>query len=539
MIMNNLLKYSIFSIVLLLAASCTDFDELNTNPTKATTINPNMQLSYIQLETWGDWLINEVPDTYFAAFVQQLQGDWSTTTYGGKYTLYNNLSEQFWNRVYSRPLLNAVDLIHRTEGDSLYLNVRSITRIMRVYYSMLLTDMFGNVPYFDAGKGYIDGNFNPAYDSQELIYKDFLKELKESGESFSENGGTVTGDVIYNGDLAKWRRFANSLRLRTAMRLVKVEPELAKETLIDILNSEDGLMLLNEDALVPYTIDVNDWDAEEFRRNGLSQVWRTRDTYPTTYFCSVFFNQLKDTKDPRLFVLARLYDESDSDPFKRKDITDLVLTEKDTSWFQPVLPGFFWYDSYPNGYWSTTNQAWYQKELRPQINRAFLRGNTPGVLMSYAETEYLLSEAVVRWGSELPNTLTPRQHYMKGVIASMQFLANYEKTNLISTTQISAYLAANPFPNDAESQIKMINEQLWILHINNAPEAYANWRRSGYPQLKPASEYGAVTINSTEIPRRLQYPIFESTYNKAEYDKQIQLMDGTDNWNYRIWWDKE
>lgn len=535
--MKTLFKNIFFLLSVAFFSGCTDFDELNENPTKAATINPNTQLSYVLLETWGDWLICEVPDTYFSAFTQQLQGDWSTTTYGGKYTLYNSLSEQMWNRVYGRPVVNAVDIIHRTDDEPLYLNVNCIARIMRVYFSMILTDMFGDVPYFDAGRGYIDGTVNPPYDSQEDIYKDFLKELKEAAEAFDEAGGTITGDVVYNGNLDKWRRFANSLRLRAAMRLVKADPNLAKETVAEILNSDAGLMLSNEDALVPYIIDENDWDAEEFRRNGVAQVWRTRETYPSTYFCSVFWNHLIDTQDPRLLVLGRCYDEASSDPFKRLDITDVVVQEKGVEMMQPVLPGFFWYDNWPSGYWSATNAAWYDKALRPQINNAFLHGDTPGVLMSYAEVEFLLGEAKIRW-NDLPDKTTASQHYKKGVIAAMGLLANYEKQNVITNNQMVEYLAANPFPNEKEEQLRIINEQLWILHINNPSEAYANWRRSGYPALKPAGEYGAITVNSTEIPRRLQYPIFESTYNQAEYNKQISLMGGRDDWNSRVWWDK-
>ncbi len=80
---------------------------------------------------------------------------------------------------------------------------------------------------------------------------------------------------------------------------------------------------------------------------------------------------------------------------------------------------------------------------------------------------------------------------------------------------------------------------MWILHLHNAPEAYANWRRTDYPKLKPSNDYGAITIESQSIPRRLNYPLSERSYNRKAYEAAIEAMGGRDNWNARVWWDKE
>jgi hypothetical protein len=205
---------------------------------------------------------------------------------------------------------------------------------------------------------------------------------------------------------------------------------------------------------------------------------------------------------------------------------------------QPADPGHFWWDPMPEGYYSQTQQFWYQKELRPQINNLFLRGNTPGVLMTYAETELLLAEAKVRWDGALPGAASVKDHYKNGVVAAMNFLKNFDASLSIPEKDINDYFLLYPFENGAQNQIRMINEQLWILHLHNPGEAYANWRRSGYPQLRPSGEYGTITIDSEEIPRRIPYPLLEFTYNKNEYTKQTQRMGGSDNWNFRVWWDK-
>jgi hypothetical protein len=541
--MKRIFRY-IYLILFWGSVACSDsyFEELNTNPTKATSIDPNAQLAFIELQTWGDWELSEPLNAYCAAFIQHFSGNWYATNYGGIYTKLDDLSQKIWNNTYLDIIRNTVDLIKNTEEIAVYQNVRSITRILQVHYFMQLTDLFGNIPYFDAGKAYIDGNVTPAYDEQERIYKDFLKELKESCDWLTTEGGTVSGDPMYKGDIGKWQRYANSLRLRVAMRLVKIEPELAKSEVINVLNSPYGLIRENEDALTPYTLELTDWEAGEFRRNALAQLWRTRDTYPTTYFCSTFWNHLVETFDPRLLIFGRCYADGNAiagNPFSRQDITGIILSDKYVEMIQPADPGHFWWDPMPEGYWSETQLYWYQKELRPQINNIFLKGNTPGVLMTYAETEFLLAEAKVRWGNDLPDAVSLRDHYRNGVVAAMNFLKNFDSSISIPEKDINDYLLLYPFGNSAQEQIRMINEQLWILHLHNPGEAYANWRRSGYPKLRPSGEYGSITIDSEEIPRRITYPLLESTYNKNEYEKQTQKMGGSDNWNYRVWWDKE
>lgn len=532
----------IFTALLLIIflAGCKDFEELNTNPTKSAVVNPNAQLSYVQLLSWGDWTMNEPFNSYSGSFVQLVQGDYNVTNWGGQYRRSNTLMAQTWNRIYGVAIKNLVDVINYTEDKPLYQNVRAVSRIFKVYYFMLLTDTFGDVPYFDAGKGYTDLIVTPAYDKQELIYHDFLKELKEAEAALTSDGGSISGDLVYKGDIQKWKRFANSLRLRLAMRLTKVDPALAEQEVTDVAASPSGFLGTSDNALVTY-MDLNDWDSNEFRRNALSQIWHGRETYPTPFICSTFWNYLKNTNDPRLLVYCRSYDETASaanNPFNRVDLTDEIVAKQGLSKFQPCNPGFFWYNAWPGGYWSTLTNKWQDKACRPQVNNAFLRGNAPGVLLTYAEVQLLLAEAKVRWASAIPGSATAETYYKNGVTAAMQLLAQYNTTP-ITTAAINGYFSAHPFPAAAESRLQTINEQLWILHFNNPAEAYANWRRSGYPRLKSSAEYGAITIESSTIPRRLNYPFTEASYNKAAYDAALAAMGGTDDWNKPVWWDKQ
>lgn len=522
----------------LLFGSCTDFEELNTDPSKAVSVDPNQQLSLIQLQTWGNWQMCQPYTFYLSSFTQYMQGGWNETNYGGQYRKSDAEMSNTWIMMYPSLIKNIVDILDKTQGQERKVNIHSVARIYRVYLFSILTDIYGDVPYFDAGKGFIDGNVKPAYDKQELIYKDFQKELSEAVEALDPDGDEVTGDIIYKGNIDKWKRFANSLHLRYALRMVNAEPELAKQEVIKVLGQEAGLMQsANDDALITY-MDIFDWGPpEEYRRNGQSQLWRGREAYPTSYICSTFWNLLSSTSDPRLFVYGRCYNESSAnDPFGRIDLTEEIQTTAGAQ-FQPSKPGYFWYENWPNGYWSVLTNAWLDKPTRPQVNNMFLKGDAPGVIMTYAEVQLLLAEAQARWGAEIVSGADVDTHYANGVRAAMHFLEKFG-AKAFDDQGINAYLGANPLPDAQNDRLTTINTQLWILHFNNAPEGYANWRRTNTPALLASPAYGALTIDSQTIPLRLCYPLFESSYNPEGYKTAINAMGGKDDWNAPVWWDK-
>lgn len=520
-----------------LLSACTDFEELNTDPSKSTSVDPNFQLSMIQLQTWGNWQMGQPYTFYLSAFAQYMQGDWNAVNYGGQYRKSDAEMSNTWIMMYPSLIKNIVDILDKTKENERAVNIHAVARIYKVYLFSILTDIYGDVPYFDAGKGFITGNVKPAYDKQELIYKDFLKELGEAVEELDPDGDAVTGDIIFKGNINKWKRFANSLHLRYAMRIVKAEPALAKQEAIKAVSQEAGVMeSAGDDALIAYT-DLFDWAADEYRRNGLAQMWRGREAYPTAYICSTFWNQLSSTADPRLFVYGRCYNESSANnPFQRIDLTEEML-EKAPDKFQPCQPGDFWYDKWPSGYWSTLVNAWQDKATRPQANNIFLKGDVPGVVMTYAEVQLLLAEAKARWAGEIETGSDAATHYKNGISAAIRLLEKFG-ADKFETEVIDKYLAANPLPAGLENQLTAINTQLWILHFNNAPEGYANWRRTDIPKLLPSSSYGAITIDSQTTPLRLCYPLFESSYNPEGYQSAISAMGGKDDWNAPVWWDK-
>mgnify|MGYP000761526988 FL=1 len=172
-------RYSIHTLLLsglslLCFAACSDeyMEEINSDPSKATTIDPNAQLTTAQLQTYGDLDLTETFRSYLYAFTQQTMGCWNTTNYGGRHMLSDADMGKVWTRLYPIAVKNIVDAEYRSAGDPEKTNIHAAVSIYKVYLLSLLTDIYGDIPYSEAGRGFIDGNPMPRYDTQQEIYED-------------------------------------------------------------------------------------------------------------------------------------------------------------------------------------------------------------------------------------------------------------------------------------------------------------------------------------------------------------------------------
>lgn len=196
-----------------------------------------------------------------------------------------------------------------------------------------MTDLYGDVPYSEAGKGYLESIFTPRYDEQKDIYDSFFKVLSKAVDQFDPAKDEITSDVIYDGDIQKWKKFANSLRLRFAMRISNVDPERAKQEFESALQANGGVFeSSSDDALIKYMEISYSFGSEsytDYRGNALSKVLYGNDPANNpTYLCSTFFNQLYNTGDPRTFRIARCYYDglmSTSSPDNRIDLTEEMI----------------------------------------------------------------------------------------------------------------------------------------------------------------------------------------------------------------------
>ena len=539
-------------------ASCSDeyMENMNTDPSKAATIDPNAQLTTAQLQTYGDLSMMEIYRNYHYAFTQQLMGCWNTTNYGGRHTLDNNEMSRIWTSFYTQSLKNIIDAQYRTAEDAEKVNINSVLRIYRVYLMSIITDTYGDAPFSEAGLGFLEGKFNPKYDKQEDIYNAFFLELEDAINKIDPTKDKVTGDLIYAGDVTKWQQLANSLRLRFAMRISNVNPTKAQTEFENALAANGGVITdASSDALIKYMTIAFSFGQEaysDYRGNSLSQLLFGNDPANNpSYLCSTFFNQLYNSGDPRTFKISRCYYDglmSATSPDNRVDITQEMI-EKGID-FSPRDPGSYSWEPWPTGYDSDICKelavnnpsvtATMAREVEPKLANNFLKSDNPGVVMTSAEVKFLMAEATVKkWnvGSALAEDL-----YKQGVRAAMDFLTDNYGCKATTDAEFDAFIQGRgTFGHTDNQKLEAINTQAWILHFTNPAECWANVRRSGYPKLKSPAEYGfgQYLTGGTEIPVRLCYPVLESSYNKKSYNEAIERMGGTDNWHSLLWWDTE
>lgn len=526
----NTCVLTLFAIAAL-TSSCKKFGDTNIDPTRSSNLDPSVQLSLAQLRFSGDLNVNERTSFMMTMpLVQHIAGSYSNR-WGGIYFNNPNVMGVLWEDSYGSDLVNIIDAVKRTSGLPEKTNLNAICRIMKVYNFARMTDLYGDLPYSEAGQG-----FKPAFDTQEAIYNDFFKELTAARTQLDVSKDPVKGDFFYNGDITAWKKFASSLHLRLAMRLVKRNPSKAQAEAQIAYNegvftaNGDVCKLDHEDIQNPYEDGKGN-----IRGNGVSAAFFNGGAVPGR-FTRPFLDQLRTTNDPRIKYMVKYYiDAAGTNPLTRVDITDPIVA---LAGYNGVNPGSYIYDDFlPNlpivipgkGAYNATNN-----DQKAQPANFLLRFNAPFLHLTYSEVELLLAEASIRFGATFGESAA--RHYEKGVEAAFQQLSFFPGGPTVPANEISTFIGSNGLTPGRE--LEVINKQLWITLFLNGPEAYANWRRSGFPVLVPAvgvSEKG----ESLTIPRRFEYPFTEEEQNKVNFNKVLPALGGVDSWNKRVWWDKE
>ena len=542
--------------------SCSDnhMESVNTDDTKSPTINPNAQLTTALLQTYGDFGLMDTYRSYITGFTQYFAGGWNVSFYAGAVNPDNDQMRLIWDQYYSVGIKNLVDAIHNSKDMP---NTNAALRIHRVYLMSILTDTYGDIPCSEAGLGFIEGISNPKYDKQEDIYNWFFAELKDCVAQLGTGSDRISGDVTsLNGDTDLWKKYANSLILRFAMRISDVNPALAQQEFEGVLASESGYIgNSSENAYVkyldaPFTLYDGSRDLD-FRANALSAILYGQDPTSPTFVCSTLYNMLKDNNDPRLLKICRNYintTRSETKPEGCFDVTDDMIAWENAggTGVQANDPGAAWWDQWPTvpatseiptlqqlvnnypdkGYDQSNYPA---RMTRPFLALAFEQPNCPGILITSAEVEFLLAEAATKGWAVQGDA---ESHYEAGIRAAMQLLNDcYDIVGKISETDINDYIAANPLGDNPKEQI---NKEAYILHLTNPAEAWANLRRSDYPVLQDRAKFGNFTytcVDGFKTPVRLKYPNLEAKYNSVNYKEAIERLGGTDDWHKRMWWD--
>lgn len=524
-------------LALSFGVSACNFGNLNSDPTKSTDMDPNLILSNLQVMPTNDYQEWHRHMMYPGGFVQQWCGDWGTTEYGCTGIKNYNYMSELWLQRYTRMSGLLADIVERTEDKTDMKNINAAGRVMRVYTFAQLTDMYGDIPYFEGGYGYEGGVLKPKYDEQKDIYADFFKQLEIANEEFSTGTDVLTYDQYYGGDVNKWRKYANSLRLRLAMRLVKIDPELAKEQAAIAI--ENGVMESNDDlCLVKYENFANP-GAGPGRGNALANRFCAE---PRNFrYSRKLISYMEQTGDPRLRIYGACYLEDNV-----TDVTDLVYA-KVGSYSEMARPTdrFDWenYEDPNNPTLAiTVNLDGSDVDVAPkyqylQPNIYFTAYNSPYVNMSYSEVELLEAEAALRWGLAGGD---PSLHYSKALKASVDMMTVYGAP-AVDQASVDAFVQANALVPGKE--LEQINMQQWVGFVFNPFECYANWRRTNIPEIIFYNYDPARNESEGKTPRRMEYPAEEQLKNPDNYAIAIQRVKdvngGKYDWLCPVWWDKQ
>ena len=496
---NNLSRYFLIITGVVIFTSCNKgFKEDNTSVDFVSTPNVDYELPYVEL-TMEDQNYYTITRNV-AAYASHVDDNYS---FQSLVTADEDYMGEHFKWIYQKPLRTVVDLIANAKLDPNKINYVSIGRILKVYLFHQLTDAYGDIPYFDANKGYTDQILTPNYDPQQKIYEGMFKELQESIAAFDNTKATpALSDIVYKGDITKWKKFANSLMLRLALRIMKVDPANSTKYINQAIAG--GLLTSNADNFV-VTHQPN--SNHTTTANGAVHVFISSSYLGRWRLSSAFVDSLKNHNDPRTTV----YSMRTTAPFNSWHDGDHTFAN------QRGFPQFGGVTTSRDSF-STANYL------------TFARYDAPYIHLSYAEVEFQLAECVVRGII----TGDDKAYYENGVRAAMGELSVFGSAGVVTSSQQDAYLLANPY-NSAYA-LNMINTQYWIETFTNWYETWANMRRSGYPDTYSKLDQSISANFGAQLPRKLLYPASEVAANPHVQDAISR--QGLEVTTTRVWWDK-
>jgi hypothetical protein len=482
---------------LLLGFSSCDkrFERLNTDPNNSTTTATSYLLTNAQKNmmdlTWDEWFNSRRGN--------QLSQYWASNQYSNesRYQFRLEITNTYWRDFYALPLADLQEIIKLNSGDNKanFLgygkneNQIAIAKILQTWLFQNMTDCWGPMPYSQALKG---AEFsNPAYDSQEDIYLGLLAALDEAIALIDEGDASVKGDVIYDGDMTKWKKFANSLKMRVALRMSDTNRGTEARAAFEAAATSGGFTSNDDNALFSYLSTFPNINPQ-----ALDYV--TRNDFAAS---STMVDELSRLADPRIGI-----------------------------YYEPAVnTGTFVGEVYGL---SESNAAVTPNNSVSQRGTAILDNGAVGVYLDYAQVEFMLAEAAARgWGV----SGTAADHYAAGIAASMDFWND----GSISATNISDYIASAEVDyatliGAGQTWKQVIGRQKWIALYMQGVQGWSEWRRLDFGILAlPADNI----LDGTTIPTRMKYPLDEQTLNGESYNAGLGLLNGLDNQATKLWWD--
>jgi hypothetical protein len=477
----------------------------------ATTLFYGCNESLVDMNT-DPLRLSSLPDEYlFTTAVRLTVGDVSNydTRFGCQYAhIYVTNSEnraadsykdfhtqdvykEMFAQAYINPLRYIIKVVGMTsEGETKNQVRNAIARILAVVEYSRVTDCFGNIPYFEGARG-MENILYPKYDNQELIYHDMMDQLKDAVEILKTADpamGYVGADPIYDNNLWKWLNFANSLRLRLAMRARFADPDNSATVISECMNE-------------PF-IENNDGNFglkyQESENPELYNPWYDVRKHQDWKMSDKFVEWLKSTNDPRLSIFVDTTKTGEYKGFMNG------LNDQEQSKYQ-------WKD------FSNPKPALYAKDMSQN-------------LMCASEVWFLRAEAALfNLGPGDAN-----QMYQEGIRKAMLQWK-------VPADSVTEYISAEPeatLNGSDENKFRQIATQMWIAFTPNFVEAWSNIRRTGYPVIPQRTDANVYALGVTNgvLPTRFKYSSSEYRTNRANLDVAIE-QQGPDLIDTPVWWD--
>jgi hypothetical protein len=505
--MKKLIPIYILMLVIASAGGCTnDFEDINTNKNIPNNVTPDLLLSgvirnMINSQVNEAWGIGNIVVQHHSKiqFVNEDRYLWGQ-------------QNGVWDNVYSN-MRNVKNILDQVGNDNQN-GYRGVALILKSWMFALATDAYGDIPYTDATKGKTDGVYLTKYDTQETIYAGVLADLKTANDILKVSTTSISGDILFGGgasSLLKWRKLANSLRIRYLMRISKQKDVKAEMQAIvaDPANNPVFEGIQDNAELKFLAAAPNQWTLYGARVGSFDEFRISK----------TMTDRLTALNDPRLYIFGR-------------------PTQASVAAGKPVISGV------PNGLGDVPALNYNggpQGVSRVGYTFACLVCNDPGqappdpaaprgILMNYSELMFILAEASEKG---MITTGKAEDYYDKGLRSNFDYWKGVVPASYgINTTPPATYFTQSAVAYTGTSQEKLakIALQKWVALYFNGLEAWFDWRRTGMPEIIP----GPDNLNSNKVPVRYVYPLSEQSLNAAGRQEAV-TRQGEDDINTRPW----
>ncbi|AYN65955.1 SusD/RagB family nutrient-binding outer membrane lipoprotein [Euzebyella marina] len=495
------ITFVLVSLITLSLASCSkDLSEINENPNNVNETHPQLLLTEI---CYGAFTVDGTSNMYASRMLVQTDGENSSQYYNwnrGSFGEYGNL----------RNITKMYEEAERIESDA-YI---ALAKFFRAYYFYRLTLTFGDIPYSEALGGEMNSIYTPKYDSQKQVFQGILSELNEANALLANSTELIAGDIIFNGDAAKWQKLVNSFRLKVLITLSKKESDSdfnIASSFASIYNNEPIMTSLEDNAQIVF-IDQDGSRYSQFNSSGYGSGM---------YMDSTFIKRLQDHRDPRLFLYSGT----------TKNAKEAGLADDNFDAYEggnPIAPYGEVNDKAAAGDVSKVNDRYTVDPVAEPHN-----------LLGFWELEFIVAEAALNgWVAQ-----DPKEHYENGIKASFAFYQSYandatganDYSSFVNEEKAEAYLLEdlvswdNATSQDEQLQLIMMQKYFTSFH-QTGWRMYYDHLRTGYPEF---------LIPSTGTPpTRWIYPQSEYNQNTENVSMAIESQFGAGNDGIRQvpWW---